>query len=51
MGSISLIAIPDQESDLAKLHWDIGKREQAIARDKMRSDPKFAAKVMQLLSE
>jgi hypothetical protein len=51
MGSISLIAIPEQESELAKLRWDIGKREEAIVRAKMQSDPKFAAKVMQLLSE
>jgi hypothetical protein len=51
MGSISLIAVADQETDLPKLHWDIGKREEKLVRSKMQSDPQFAAKVMQLLSE
>ncbi len=51
MGSISLIAVPHDESDLASLREDISEREKKLVREKMRSDPVLARKVMQILGE
>ena len=51
MGSISLIAVPHDESDLAALREDISQREKKLVHEKMRSDPVLARKVMQILGE
>ncbi|HWX19917.1 MAG TPA: hypothetical protein VN578_08440 [Candidatus Binatia bacterium] len=51
MGSISLIAVPQQESDLATLQGDLGRRGKEMARERMRADPGLAKKVAQLLAE
>ena len=51
MGSMSLIAVPAQESDLGKLRDSIKERENSIIQAKLKSDPAFALKLMQLLSD
>ncbi len=51
MGSISLIAVPHDEADLAALRGDISQREKKLVREKMGSDPVLARKVMQILGE
>jgi mono/diheme cytochrome c family protein len=51
MGSISLIAVPHDESDLATLRGNISQRERQLAREKMRADPALAKKVLQILGE
>jgi mono/diheme cytochrome c family protein len=51
MGSISLIAVPHDESDLATLREDISQREKSLVHEKMRSDPALARKVRQILGE
>ena len=51
MGSISLIAVPAQESDLGKLRESIRERENKIVQAKLKADPIFALKLMQLLSD
>jgi mono/diheme cytochrome c family protein len=51
MGSISLIAVPHDESDLAALRADISQREKKLVREKMLADPALARKVLQILGE
>ena len=51
MGSISLIAVPHEESDLATLREDLAQRAHQLAREKMRADPVLARKVRQILAE
>jgi mono/diheme cytochrome c family protein len=51
MGSISLIAVPHEESDLATLQGDITRRTKELVRERMRTDPDTARKVAKLLSE
>ena len=51
MGSISLIAVPHQESGLATLQGDMKQRSRGIARERMRKDPILAKKVAQILAE
>jgi mono/diheme cytochrome c family protein len=51
MGSISLIAVAHQESDLATLRQELERRSRQIARERMRSDPALAKKVAQMLAE
>ncbi len=51
MGSVSLIAVPHNESDLATLQDDLRQRSRQVARDKMRDDPVLFRKVMQMLAE
>ncbi|HEX5222281.1 MAG TPA: hypothetical protein VFZ59_22200 [Verrucomicrobiae bacterium] len=51
MGSISLIAVAHEESDLATLQNDVKQRGRDIAREQMRKDPVLAKKVMQMLAE
>ena len=51
MGSISLIAVPHQESDLTALQQDIARRRNTLARSRMRTDPALATKIAQLLAE
>ena len=51
MGSISLIAVPHQESDLGALRGDVARRQRELVRERMREDPALARKVAQLLSE
>ncbi|PYI83131.1 MAG: hypothetical protein DME26_15675 [Verrucomicrobia bacterium] len=51
MGSISLIAVPHQESDLATLQKDITRRSNELVRERMQADPALAKKLRQLLAE
>ncbi len=51
MGSISLIAVPHEEKDLAVLNEDLGRRRREMAREGMRSNPAIARKVAQILAE
>jgi hypothetical protein len=51
MGSISLIAVPHEESDFATLQGDITHRTKEFVRERMRTDPDTAKKVAKLLSE
>ncbi len=51
MGSISLIAVPHEESDLMTLRGDISRRGRQLAREKMRDDPALTRKVMQMIAE
>lgn len=51
MGSISLIAVAHEETDLATLRGDIEQRNHKIARERMRRDPTLARKVAQMLAE
>ena len=51
MGSISLIAVPHDEADLATLQEDTRRRNRQVARERMRDDPALARKVMQMLAE
>jgi mono/diheme cytochrome c family protein len=51
MGSISLISVPHQESDLGALHRDVARRRNEMARERMRNDPVLAKKVAQILAE
>ncbi len=51
MGSVSLIAVPHDEADLATLQTDVEKRAKSLARERMREDPQLAKKVLQMLAE
>jgi hypothetical protein len=51
MGSISLIAVAQKESDRATLRKHISERENKVVRKKMEEDPLLAFKVMQMMSE
>ena len=51
MGSISLIAVPHDESDLATLAGDLKQRARDLARERMRDDPALAMKVAKILGE
>lgn len=51
MGSISLIAVPHDENDLATLQNDVKQRGRELAREQMRKDPVLAKKVIQMLAE
>src|SRR3989442_12459232 len=51
MGSISLIAVPHEESDLAALQSGVMQHRNELVRERMRSDPTLAKKVARLLSE
>jgi hypothetical protein len=51
MGSISLIAVPHEESELRPLQGDIARRTKELVRERMLTDPETARKVTKLLSE
>jgi hypothetical protein len=51
MGSITLLGVPHDESELGLLQGDITRRRNALVREKMAADPALARKVAQLLSE
>jgi len=51
MGSISLMAVPHEESDFAALHEDTNRHRNELARTRMRADPAFARKIAQFLGE
>jgi len=51
MGSVSLIVVPHEESDLATLKDELKQRSRQLAQSRMKADPAFARKVMQLLAE
>ncbi len=51
MGSISLIAVPRDEKDLATLQDDLNRRRNELAKDRIRTDPSLVRKIAQLLAE
>jgi hypothetical protein len=51
MGSLTLIAVPHQESDLAVLQKDVLGHRNEMARSRMLTDPVVRRKVMEILSE
>jgi hypothetical protein len=51
MGSISLIAVPHEEKDLATLQQDLNRRRNELVRARLQSDPALAKKIRELLSE
>ena len=51
MGSISLIAVPHEESDLAALQGGVMQHRNEMVRERMRSDPTLAKKVARLLAD
>jgi len=51
MGSISLMTVPQQESDLSTLQGELTRRRNELARERMRADPKLMGKVARILSE
>jgi hypothetical protein len=50
MGSISLMAVAHDQSDLPTLNRDLGQRRREIARERMRNDPELARKVARILA-
>jgi hypothetical protein len=51
MGSISLMAVAHDESDIGILRQDIHQRSRNLARERMQTDPALRKKVAQLLAE
>jgi hypothetical protein len=51
MGSISLIAVTQKQSDYGALQEDINRRRNEFVRARMQADPVLAKKVMKLLAE
>jgi mono/diheme cytochrome c family protein len=51
MGSISLIAVPHEESDLKALQEDLARCRNELVRARMQADPSLARKVAQILAE
>ena len=51
MGSISLVAVAHEESDLDTLRQDVKRRERRKAYQEMQADPILAEKVKRLLAE
>ena len=51
LGSISLMAVQHEESDLGTLQGDLSRRSRQLAKDRMQSDPALARKVAQILAE
>lgn len=51
MGSVSLMAVPHEEAELAVLRRDVDRRRNELAGSRMRADPALAQKVMRLLAE
>ena len=51
MGSVSLMAVAQKESEVRILRQDVDQRQREMAREKMATDPVLARKVMKLLAE
>jgi hypothetical protein len=51
MGSISLIAVAHEESELKTLTNDLSQRSRELARERIRHDPALAIKVAKILAE
>ena len=51
MGSISLIAVPHEQSALAALQADIGRHRNELVRERMQADPALKQKIAKLLGE
>jgi hypothetical protein len=51
MGSVTLIAVPREESDLGTLRADLERRRKEIVQDRLRSEPGLALKIQRLLAD
>ena len=45
------MAVPHVESDIGPLREDVARRRNELARSKMKADPVFAKKIMELLAQ
>jgi hypothetical protein len=51
MGSIGLIVVPHEESELSVLRSDIERRQLGLAIERMRADPELARRVREFLAQ
>ena len=51
MGSIGLIVVPHEESELSVLRSDIERRQLGLAIERMRADPELAKRVREFLAQ
>lgn len=51
MGSVSLLAVAHEESEITTLRTDLEQRARILARTRMKADPELARKVVKLLAE
>jgi hypothetical protein len=51
MGSVSLIAVTQKQSDRAALQQDIDRRTHELVSTKMKADPELAKRVMKMIAE
>lgn len=51
MGSLSLVGVPHDESDLAALRQDLLKHRNEMARERLLKDPELRAKLRELLAQ
>jgi mono/diheme cytochrome c family protein len=51
MGTIGLMVVPHEESDLKTLRGDIERRELSLAVERMRADPALARRVREFLAQ
>lgn len=51
MGGVTLIAVPDNESDRAVLSRQLNSHKREMARERLARDPEFAKKLQALLSQ
>jgi hypothetical protein len=51
MGSVSLVGVPHEESDLVALRLDILKHRNLAVRDGIRKDPALRARIADLLAQ
>ena len=51
MGTVALQGVPHDEADLAVLRTGIGKHQNEIASERMKSDPAFGKKIAALLAQ
>ena len=51
MGSISLVVVPHDESELTALRTDLSRRRRELVRSRMMADPALAKKVAEMMAE
>jgi len=51
MGSVTLLTVAHEESELATLKGDVDQHRKEIVRSRMKSDPALAKKIREMLSE
>jgi hypothetical protein len=51
MGSISLVVVPHDESELTTLRTDLSRRRRELVRSRMMADPALAKKIAEMMAE